>query len=279
MDLNLLTTFLSVYKHTSITVAAEELDLSQPAVSAALKRLENFVGKPLFVRDGRGIAPTGAAVALANKIELPLTVLETIGTQQESLTVYCSEMVLHLVSHIEGIKLSETPLEEKAIFDDLYTQKVDLVIDVMSSRQHSLIVEEFHQEEPTCLTRLDHPRIHAQMTKEEYFAEEHIAVKFTRNNTNTINNLAEKPVEPRKVKIETGSLSSMLILSSVSDYIASSPRSIAEKLAPKLNLRVHHYPFKMKPVRLFMIYHRRYANDPFHTAKRQILKTAITQKS
>lgn len=38
MDLNLLTTFLSVYNRKSITLAAEELKISQPAVSAALKR-------------------------------------------------------------------------------------------------------------------------------------------------------------------------------------------------------------------------------------------------
>ncbi|MDD1827954.1 LysR family transcriptional regulator, partial [Photobacterium sp. ZSDE20] len=68
MDLNLLTTFLAVYKHSSITVASEQLDISQPAVSAAIKRLEGVVGKTLFVREGRGIAPTGAAVSLANKI-------------------------------------------------------------------------------------------------------------------------------------------------------------------------------------------------------------------
>ncbi|EAS45389.1 LysR family transcriptional regulator [Photobacterium profundum] len=279
MDLNLLTTFMAVYKHTSITIAAEELDVSQPAVSAALKRLESVIGKPLFVREGRGISPTGAAVALANKIESPITVLETIGQQQEYLNVYCSEVVLHLVCHVENIKLSETPLEEKAIFDDLFTQKVDLVIDVMSSKQHSLIVEEFHQEEPTCLTRLDHPRIQSQITLEEYFEEEHVAVKITRNNTNTINNLSEKPIEPRKVKIETCSLSSMLILSSESDYIASSPRSIAEKLAPKLNLRIHKYPFAIKPLKLYMIYHRRYANDPFHKTKREALRVAITHPS
>ncbi|MEZ9706597.1 LysR family transcriptional regulator, partial [Vibrio breoganii] len=47
MDLNLLTTFLAVYKHSSITVASEQLDISQPAVSAAIKRLEGVVGKAL----------------------------------------------------------------------------------------------------------------------------------------------------------------------------------------------------------------------------------------
>ena len=95
MDLNLLTTFLAVYKHSSITVASEQLDISQPAVSAAIKRLEGVVGKALFVREGRGIAPTGAAVSLANKIEDPLNIIGTVEQQKNDLKVYCTESLLH----------------------------------------------------------------------------------------------------------------------------------------------------------------------------------------
>ncbi|MCG9731512.1 LysR family transcriptional regulator [Shewanella sp. Isolate13] len=277
MDLNLLTTFLSVYKHSSITVAAEELGLTQPAVSAALKRLEKVVARQLFVREGRGIAATGAAVALANKIEAPLHILDSVEHQQQQLHLYCSESVIHYVNHIEQIQFSETPLDESTIFDDLVSQKVDLVIDVMSSKQASLIVETFHHEQAVCLTRRDHPRIRSQLTLAQYFAEQHIALKVRRNNLNTIENLSETPIAQRKVIIETGSLASMLSLCAESDYIAASTRSIAEKLADKLSLQIHEFPFAIKPVPLSMIYHRRYAQDPFHKVKRDQLRQAITQ--
>jgi DNA-binding transcriptional LysR family regulator len=276
MDLNLFTTFLSVYKHKSITQAAEELDLSQPAVSAALKRLESVVGKAMFVREGRGIVPTGAAVALAKKIEAPMSVLETVEAQQEHLNVYCTEAVLFKVAHIEGITLTETPLDEMSIIDDLYTQKVDLVIDAMSSRQHSLIVEEFHAEEAVCLTRMDHPRIQQQITLEQYFEEQHIALKVRRNDLNTLEYLSDKPIAPRPIKIETGSIASMLALASRSDYIASSTRSIAEEFAIDAGLRIHEVPLPLTQVKFNMLYHRRFANDPYHQAKRDVIRKAIT---
>ena len=60
-DLNLITVFLEVFRQRSITRAAEALDLTQPAVSSALKRFRNQVGTDMFVRDGRGIAPTTTA--------------------------------------------------------------------------------------------------------------------------------------------------------------------------------------------------------------------------
>ncbi|WP_394130203.1 LysR family transcriptional regulator [Shewanella maritima] len=275
MDLNLLTTFLTVYKHASITIAAEELNITQPAVSAALKRLEKVVGKRLFVREGRGISPTGAAVALAHKIESPLSVLDSIEQQQEHLNMYCSESVMHMVGHLNDIYFSETPLDEDVIVDDLVTQKVDLVIDAMSSKRHSLIVEEFHQERAVCLTRLAHPRIQTQMTIEQFYAEEHIALKVRRNNLNTLGNLAREQVFNRTIKIETGSVASMLALCAESDYIAAATTSIAEKLAPKLGLRIHNFPIDLAPVKYFMLYHRRYLHDPSHKEKRELLKSTI----
>ena len=275
MDLNLLTTFLAVYKHSSITVASEQLDISQPAVSAAIKRLEGVVGKTLFVREGRGIAPTGAAVSLANKIEDPLNIIGTVEQQKNDLKVYCTESLLHFVSQVEGVSFTEAPLEEEELFDALTAQKVDIVIDVLSSKKHSLIEETIVDEEPVCLTRINHPRIGETLSKEEYFQEEHIALKIKRANMNTVEFLSESDIEPRKVRIETSSISSMLILTSTTDYIAASTRSFAEMLAPALGLRVHAIPIKLRPITFRMLYHRRYANDEQHIKTREAIKSAL----
>ncbi|MEZ9039329.1 MULTISPECIES: LysR family transcriptional regulator [unclassified Vibrio] len=275
MDLNLLTTFLAVYKHSSITVASEQLDISQPAVSAAIKRLEGVVGKALFVREGRGIAPTGAAVSLANKIEDPLNIIGTVEQQKNDLKVYCTESLLHFVSQVEGVSFTEAPLEEEELFDALTAQKVDIVIDVLSSKKHSLIEETIVDEEPVCLTRINHPRIGETLSKEEYFQEEHIALKIKRANMNTVEFLSESDIEPRKVRIETSSISSMLILASTTDYIAASTRSFAEMLAPALGLRVHPIPIKLKSLTFRMLYHRRYANDEQHIKTREAIKSAL----
>ena len=58
LDLNLLRVFAVVAEAGSVTAAASRLYLTQPAVSAALRRLTTAVGAPLFVRQGRGLALT-----------------------------------------------------------------------------------------------------------------------------------------------------------------------------------------------------------------------------
>src|SRR4029079_11162655 len=58
LDLNLLRVCVVVADAGSVTGAASRLYLTQPAVSAALKRLQRAVGAPLLARRGRGLALT-----------------------------------------------------------------------------------------------------------------------------------------------------------------------------------------------------------------------------
>ncbi|TXS44424.1 LysR family transcriptional regulator [Streptomyces sp. t39] len=66
--LDLLSTFLEIYRCGSLSAAAERLGLTQPAVSGQLARLEEELGETLFVRSRRGAAPTARAADLAARI-------------------------------------------------------------------------------------------------------------------------------------------------------------------------------------------------------------------
>ncbi|GAB7039548.1 MULTISPECIES: LysR family transcriptional regulator [Catenuloplanes] len=68
MDLDLLGTFLDVYRTGSLSAAATAGGVSQPAVSGRLARLEARVGEPLFDRTPRGVTPTARADDLARRV-------------------------------------------------------------------------------------------------------------------------------------------------------------------------------------------------------------------
>lgn len=59
MDLRQVELFTAVIEHGTLTEAARTLGITQPAVSAALGRLERSVGFALFRREGRRVVPTG----------------------------------------------------------------------------------------------------------------------------------------------------------------------------------------------------------------------------
>jgi DNA-binding transcriptional LysR family regulator len=56
--------------------AADELALSQGAVSQHIRALEQRLGQPLFARTARGVEPSGTSQALALQIRQGLTVLD-----------------------------------------------------------------------------------------------------------------------------------------------------------------------------------------------------------
>ena len=64
LDLNLLRVFDEVMAERSLTRAANNLSLTQPAVSNALRRLRDALGDELVHRHGHGIEPTPRALAL-----------------------------------------------------------------------------------------------------------------------------------------------------------------------------------------------------------------------
>ncbi|RKF18767.1 LysR family transcriptional regulator [Alginatibacterium sediminis] len=272
MDLNLLSTFSSVYKHCSITKAADELELSQPAISAALKRLEVQIGKQLFVRSGRGISPTSSAIALAHKIEEPLTVMQSVGESFESLTLYCRENLQLFIHDIDGLVIYEAPLEEDVLIDDLIQQKVDLVLDVLSVTSSALVVEPLFEEPAVSVCRIDHPRINGSIALDHYYQEQHIALKIRRNGQNAVEFLSDGPQKQRNIAIETSSLASLLMLSSKTDFIGSCPQSLALAWRETLGLQVLPMPLGLKKIRYNMIYHKRFQYDEFHIEMRRKLK-------
>ncbi|MFF4487371.1 LysR family transcriptional regulator [Streptomyces sp. NPDC001544] len=94
MDLALLRTFVTVHRAGSFTRAAALLGLSQPAVTSQIRTLERQLGRPLFLRQARGVTPTTIGDELAHKAAPHLDALVEIaetGLDEES-----SSRTLHL---------------------------------------------------------------------------------------------------------------------------------------------------------------------------------------
>ena len=82
IDLNLLKVFDAVYEDRNLVLAGRRLNLTQSAVSHALARLRELVGDDLFLRTGKGMVPTGRALAMAPALRDSLRRIEaTLGVE------------------------------------------------------------------------------------------------------------------------------------------------------------------------------------------------------
>jgi DNA-binding transcriptional LysR family regulator len=97
MDSRRASYLLAVIDQGSFSAAARSLHLSQPALSQAVKELEDQVGAPLLARFARGVAPTAAGMAFAAHARRALfeleagrgAVLDVIGLIAGSLSICC----------------------------------------------------------------------------------------------------------------------------------------------------------------------------------------------
>jgi len=85
LTLQQLRLFESVVRHGSFTRAAEEMHLTQPAVSIQLKRLEEQAGLPLLEQVGKKIFPTAAGRVVHKTARSVLAQLTTLDEEIDAL--------------------------------------------------------------------------------------------------------------------------------------------------------------------------------------------------
>ena len=87
LDLNLLVTLDAVVQTQSVTRAAEQLGVTQPAVSAALARLRRHFGDEILRRTGNRYQLTPFAVDLRQRTRLALVGVERVFASRAALDV------------------------------------------------------------------------------------------------------------------------------------------------------------------------------------------------
>ncbi|GAA3385051.1 LysR family transcriptional regulator [Cryptosporangium minutisporangium] len=116
LDLGQLRTFLAVYRAGSLTAGARLVGLAQPTVTAQLRALEATLGRRLFERLPRGVAPTAVADELAARLAAPMDALEAIASGSG---VSAPEPPVHLGGPAEGLAMlvlpALTPLLETGV--------------------------------------------------------------------------------------------------------------------------------------------------------------------
>lgn len=148
LDLNLLRVFVVVAEAGSVTGAAQRLYLTQPAVSAALRRLSDAVGAPLFARAGRGLVLTGRGQRLLDLARPHLAALVEAATRATPFELRRAERVVHLglsdsaeqwllrpllarlLAEAPGLKLVVHPVQFRTVGLALANAAVDLAVTV-----------------------------------------------------------------------------------------------------------------------------------------------------
>ncbi|WP_215402568.1 LysR family transcriptional regulator [Vibrio gigantis] len=274
LDLNLLSVFLEVYRLKSITLASESLGMTQPGVSGALKRLQSQLDTDLFIREGRGISPTNAAVQLASRVEPALdgitsavSTLKQFDNQQHHVfRVLVNEIGLTKLQPLVeqddslgniSIEFTMVPNNEEDLLQSLSMQQADLAIDIHYPQVNGYLKQPLIEDELVLIARKGHPRINGSVTEAQYYHEKHITFRMRRTRLYTADYFTKSPLKQRKVSAECDSLMTMCVLVSGSDCVGSTSRDFANQFAKPFQLQVLDQPFEVLPMQQYMIWHKR----------------------
>ena len=175
MELLQLYYFLQLANIQHVSRTAERLCISQPSLSATIKKLENELGVPLFVRKGRSIAlsPYGAAYkAYVEDAFLSLdngkqTIAKMRGISDRRLVLgvlspyIWNELFRHFAALHPEVVLSRYSIEDYHFMDDILTGKIDFYLGSINQVQPSDLPKleyiTLYEDEMVLLVNTDHP--------------------------------------------------------------------------------------------------------------------------
>ncbi|MGC0334623.1 DNA-binding transcriptional LysR family regulator [Streptomyces sp. SAI-170] len=143
LDLNLLRTFLAVYRAGAFTAGARMLGLSQPTVTTQIRSLESRLGRELFERLSRGVSPTPFADELAARVMEPLDALGPVSGAGTLFGESDAEPV-HLAGPAEYlthcVMPTLAPLIDKGVRLHIAFGLTDDLLDALRAGRHDLVV-------------------------------------------------------------------------------------------------------------------------------------------
>lgn len=173
VSLRQLRVFEAVARHNSYTRAAEELHLSQPAVSMQVRQLEDEIGLPLFERLGKQVVVTEAgrevfhySRAIGQSLREMEEVLESLkGVSRGSLRIAVASTVNYFAPRLmaifqqrhPGIGLRLDVTNRESLVQMLDSNTVDLVLMGVPPRNVEVEAEAFMDNPLVVIAPPDHP--------------------------------------------------------------------------------------------------------------------------
>lgn len=294
LDLNLLPVLAALFEAKSVSRAASLLNLTQPAVSRALKRLRAHFEDPLFVRGQRGLSLTPRALAIQPVLAGMLSDLEELLAPADfDPRALVRELVLTGSDYCENVLLPPllSALRERApkvtvrltsitdrTWEHLEQGKIDLVVLPEQSMQPNTKHRFLFSDPYVCIAAKNHPRIRRKLDLAAFCETPHIQVKAKATDVSSqspIDTILATLDRRRTVVATVSTMFSLGRIVAGSDLIATLPRRVAEIAAAASPVRIHPMPIDLWDVRIALGWHERCHADPAHKFLRDLLVATV----
>ncbi|MDT3377008.1 LysR family transcriptional regulator [Labrys neptuniae] len=290
IDLNLLTALGALLSQRSVSRAAREIGLSQPAMSRALDRLRHLFGDELMLRSGAGMVLTARAEALAPQVQELLADIRALVTEPlfdpsterrtlriaavDSLTTLLFPGVMaRLLRQAPYIDLRAVPIGTD-IAHRLQSGDIDMTFALanypLAAGTHS---EMLMDDRLALIMRRDHPAArNGPPSLAAYAALTHVTVSvFGDGSTEADAALAAAGLE-RRIGLTTPHFTSALLAVARTDMVTVLSRAFARQFAEAFGLVLLEPPLEPADLKVTMVWHASRKHDRLLAWLRGIFK-------
>jgi DNA-binding transcriptional LysR family regulator len=283
LDLNLLLVFDAIFRTQGVTLASEELGLTQSSVSNALGRLRDYFQDPLFVRIQGAMQPTPFAQNLADPVKTALGHLRQAieeqrqfnpATSQRMFSICTSEVGqrvflpkllahLHQVAPTVSVSIVDTPTDR--IDASLTSGEIDLAVGFFGDFGPNFYIQRLFREHYVVMIRENHSKIKDTLTLDTYLNSSHISYLPSSASHDSLDQLLDREFSNLGVKRQVGlRVAHSMGLSSIvsqTDLMVTIPSRLAETFKPGEGVRVLPLPIDIGMIDIRQHWHTRFHQD------------------
>ncbi len=290
VDLNLLVAFDAIFKERNITLAAQRIGLSQPAMSSALGRLRRTFNDALFVRTGRGMQPTPYAQLLAPPIQRaceliadslligatfdPAHATRTFNLYMTDIgeAVFLPRLIGALASAAPAVRVRVLRVPARGAHEAMAAGEVDIAIGLFPDLKAGFFQQRLYRDEFVCIVRSGHPALRAALTTKVFADMRHAAIDSAGTGHQAVVERAfsRQRLHPR-IAVTVPHFMALPAIVAETDLIATIPRRLARTFAAYPNITLVAAPLRIPSVDIRQHWHKRYHHDDANKWLRRLL--------
>ncbi len=299
IDLNLLVYLDVLLREKNVTRSADQLSITQPAMSNGLKRLRELFSDPILVRTSEGMMPTARALQLQpvvrdvlSKLEAtiqPETEFEPISSNRTFRIMASDYAETTLLAKVLGELRTKAPSVTLDIvtpsdvsFHDVELGKVDMAINRFEELPMSFHQKVIWYDTFSCMVNADHPSL-PNFDLEGYLQHQHVWVSKTGFGVgvgidpNEVQKLGwvdaelDKLGKKRNIRVFTRHYHMAMWLAKEQGLIATLPTKATELYKDNDSIRVLEPPFDIPPIALKMAWSPLLHHDAGHIWLRRLI--------
>jgi DNA-binding transcriptional LysR family regulator len=288
LDLNLLVIFHQLLIDRSVSSAALNLELTQPAVSNALRRLRTALKDDLFVRTSQGMQPTPYAMQLADPVSSAIGTLhgalnrhddfDPATTQQRFVVAmtdigeiyFMPRLIETLLKQAPGVSVSTLRCHPR-LGEALADGSVDLAVGLLPELQAGVYQRRLFHHRYVVLCRKQHPIAALPMTRERYCEYGHVRVVAANTGHGEIDALMQRAGLERDIKLEVPHFVAVGHILQNTDLIATVPERFATSCTGPFELTTLPLPMPLPEIAINVFWHARCVRDPANRWFRQLM--------